>query len=117
MLCNVFFITVLTVFFFSGSRREASLMPNPVSLESTFNTTTSSHFPVMKENISPARVLSSMESTPSLRQAPLSSFPTTPISKHLESDLTQPSPADYRFSVGPLPNWAKAKVREAARSI
>lgn len=116
MLCIIFFKTVLTVFFHSGSRREASLMPNPVSLESTFNTTPSSHFPVMKENISPARVLSSMESTPSLRQAPLS-FPTTPISKHLESDLTQPSPADYRFSVGPLPNWAKAKVRGAARSI
>ncbi|XP_070180753.1 mitogen-activated protein kinase-binding protein 1-like isoform X2 [Littorina saxatilis] len=93
----------------SDLRREGSLIPNPVSLDGTFTTSSSSHFPVMKENISPARILSSMTHSSSDSGG---AFPTTPVGKRGDASISQPSPAGVRFSMGPLPKWAKAQFGE-----
>ncbi|KAK7487107.1 hypothetical protein BaRGS_00021602 [Batillaria attramentaria] len=89
----------------SDLRREAALMPNPVSLDHTFHS--QQHFPVMKENLSPGRILAAMD-PPTSRSSP-SFHPTTPVGKGTLPNTAQPSPLDYRFSVGQLPNWAKNK--------
>ncbi|XP_076442511.1 uncharacterized protein LOC143281273 isoform X2 [Babylonia areolata] len=104
--------------FVSDLRKESSLMPNTASLDGTF-VKPLPDFPIMKENISPSRVLSSMDTPPSSSSfsssAPTapSSFPTTPLEKRAEANnpAQQPS-ADCHFSVGPLPNWAKKKFED-----
>jgi len=95
-------------------RKEVAMMPNPVQLDSTFTgASLPSLFPVMKENISPSRILSTMDPEGAgENHTPFKSCPSTPTGKkHDVSALGQPSPAGHQFALGGhLPNWVKAKV-------
>lgn len=94
------------------SRREATLTPNPVFLDTTFHSP--HHFPVQKENISPSRILAAMDLPNQLPSHPPNNQ-STPVGKGIDLNSTQQSPMDYRFSVGSLPNWAKAKVTKSVK--
>ncbi|XP_025105173.1 mitogen-activated protein kinase-binding protein 1-like isoform X6 [Pomacea canaliculata] len=95
----------------SDLRREATLTPNPVFLDTTFHSP--HHFPVQKENISPSRILAAMDLPNQLPSHPPNNQ-STPVGKGIDLNSTQQSPMDYRFSVGSLPNWAKAKFGDGS---